>query len=118
MNQTFNCTLINSIKLNPEKSEHLRITLKSDYILEMTYFINGIKIKTVSQHKHFGIIYNKMSFNKHFDYVVSKASKKFGFLKQSALYKSYILSILEYSNVCVILNKFQTLLLEKVQKNN
>jgi hypothetical protein len=64
INNIFKYTVENSMKLNPEKSEHLRISLKNN-ILEKLYYINGTQIKTVSHHKYLGIIYeSKMSFNK------------------------------------------------------
>jgi hypothetical protein len=65
INHIFKYTVENSIKLNPKKFEHLRISLKNN-IPEKLYYINGTQIETASHHKHLGIIYGiQMSFNKH-----------------------------------------------------
>jgi hypothetical protein len=59
----------------------------------------------------------KCLLTKHIDYIIFKASQKLGFLKTISskingetflsFYKSYILSLLEYSKLCVIPNKSQ-----------
>jgi hypothetical protein len=74
-----------------------------------------------------GKIYDtKLSFNTHCDYIISKVSQKFVFLKTICpkvdaktfldLYKAYLLPILEYSNLCFSPNKTQIIKIEKVQK--
>ena len=70
----------NSLKLNPNKSEVLRISFKNTN--EFNYKINNNVINNVSFHKHIGVIYDcKMSFNSHFDYIIQKALKKFAILR-------------------------------------
>jgi hypothetical protein len=107
----------------------MRISLKNNINLTQNYLINNKIIKTVANHKHLGIllIYDtKLCFNFRWDYIVSKAYQKFGFLKticpridaQTFLHlnKTYILPILEYSNLCFTPNKTQIHKIEKVQK--
>ncbi len=68
-----------NLKINSNKTEHLRISLKKNRF--NTYQINGCPINTVQEHKHLGLIFDsKLNFNKHCDMIVNKATKKFGFL--------------------------------------
>ena len=67
-----------------------------------------------------------MSFNLHVNYIVEKANKRYytiRFLSKRLngstllkLFKTYILPILEYSNLCLSYNKTQTQQLESVQR--
>ncbi len=115
----------NSLKLNSEKCKAMRITLKNNELFN--YKINNSVINHVITQKHVGITYDsKMSFNCHTNEIISKALKKFYTLKFLCkrvdgktflrLYKTYILSILEYSNLSVIYTGSQSMCLEKVQK--
>ena len=80
LNIIYNYCLENTLKLNPNKCEHLRITYKN--INPFVYKINNINVNIVENHKHIGIIYDiKMSFNLHIDMIIEKALKKFSILK-------------------------------------
>ena len=68
---------------------------------------------------------SKMSFNQHVNYIVDKANKRYytmRFLSKRLngptllkMYKTYILPILKYSNLCLSYNKTQSQQLESVQ---
>ena len=125
LNSTASYCKENALKLNPNKCEHLRVTLKKcDLPL---YTIGDKNVELVNNHKHVGIIYdNKMSFNLHIDMIIAKALKKFYTLKTICnsidgktflkLYVTYILPILEYSNLCLTLTESQSIRLEKIQR--
>ena len=113
------------LKINENKTKHLRIAFKKVDL--NNYTINKTEIETVENHKHLGVILdNKLNFNKHIDYIVIKAYKKFAMLKRLCaqadgyiflrLYKSYILSILENCNLGIFLSKTNCHRLECVQK--
>ncbi len=91
------------------------------------YTLNDICINSVESHKHLGITYDKkMCFNNHCNDIASKAFSKFNLLKHIChnvngniflkLYKSYILPIVEYSNLCYTPTLTQSTKLEKIQK--
>jgi hypothetical protein len=115
----------NNLVINPSKCETMRFSLKKLPIQE--YMLNDILIKSVDFHKQVGVIYDsKLNFNKHIEMLTKKAIKKFYIIKNICkrvngsvflnLYKTYILPILEYSNLCLTLNKTQTKQLEKIQR--
>ena len=126
MNYLLDYCNANFLTLNPVKCEHLRLTLKKVYNLN-NYVINNTEISEVQFHKHIGVWYDaKLTFNNHCDFIVSKALKKFNLLRVICkyvngstflnLYKTYILPILEYSNLSWFPNKTQSKRLEIVQK--
>jgi hypothetical protein len=115
----------NELKLNAQKTKHLRIELKNSNFCG--HILNDICINSVESHKHLGITYDeKMCFNNHCNDFASKAFSKFNLLKHIChnvngniflkLYKSYILPIVEYSNLCYTPTITQSTKLEKVQK--
>ena len=125
LNKVYNYCNANSLRLNPEKCEFIRFSLKKTNIFE--YEINNTIIKNVDNHKHIGIVYdNKMCFNFHIDMIVEKALKKFYTLRYICkkvnpkvflkLYQTYVLPILEYHNMCVMFTETQSKRLESVQK--
>ena len=126
INQLCKWTVDNDIKLNPQKSKHLRITLKKCNDLPK-YKINSDLIETVEEHEHLGFILDsKLSFNSICNKLVSKAYKKWFLLRYLCskvdgnvflrLYKTYILLILEFCNIVWLPNKSQSNRLEKVPK--
>ena len=115
----------NCLKLNPSKSEYMRIGLKDSELFK--YQLNGIPVRNVLYHKQIGVSYEKnMTFDIHVNEIVAKALKKFGFCKFICkrvdpktflrVYKTYILPIIEYSNLCLVYNKTQLDRIEKIQK--
>ena len=113
------------LKLNAQKTKHLRIGLKncnlSGYVLQ-----NEI-IETVNSHKHLGVTYdNKMSFNFHCNDIINKAYSKYNVMKHICnqvdgqtflrIYKTYILPIIEYSNLCWTPTQTQSDNIEKIKK--
>lgn len=125
LNKVFKFCNENSLKLNPLKCEHLCITYKKQQA--RNYYLNNICIKTIVNHKHIGIIYDtKMLFNSHIDMIIEKALKKYSILKFICnrvngftflrLYFTYVLPILEFSNLSVMLTKSQSDRIELVQR--
>jgi len=115
----------NGLLLNPQKSECLSVSFKK--VCKNNYVINGHNVKNVESHKHLGVVYDtRMLFNEHCDYVVLKAMKKFYTLKLICkrcdgdtflkLYRTYVLPIIEFSNLCFTPNKSQSERFEKIQK--
>ena len=99
----------NYLKLNPIKTELLSIYTKPQLVNSL-YKINNCNIKAVEEHKHLGIILdNKLNFNANVEMIITKSLKKWGILKYLCknydsqtfllLYKTFILPILEHSNV-------------------
>jgi len=97
------------LKINPAKTEHLRIYLRNKSTMG-GYEIQGVPIKQVSYHKHLGVILDeKMNFDKHTACTLSKARQKWAFLQRNIkgagpdtytrMYKSYILPVLEFANI-------------------
>ena len=91
------------------------------------YKINNTVIKSVNLHKHLGLIIDKkLNFYLNTENVISKSYKKWGILKFLckhydyetflALYKTYILPILEYSNTVYTLNNKNIEKIETVQR--
>ena len=125
LNNTVKYCKLNSLKLNSDKCERLRITLKKCDL--PSYKIENANINIVNKHKHIGVIYDsKLNFNFHVDMIVQKALKKFYILRFLCkrvdgqtflkLYMTYILPILEYTNLCLTYTKSQCDRIEKVQK--
>ena len=126
LNQIYCYCAENCLKLNANKTEHMRITLKKNISLN-NYIIDNISVNTVLEHKNVGVIYdNKLTFNPHIDMIVNKALKKFYTLRHLCkrvngkaflnLYKTYILPILEFSNLSIVINETQSVKLEKLRE--
>jgi hypothetical protein len=88
--------------------------------------LNNTNIESFSS-QALGVIYDqKLSFNNNSDSIIPQAFKKFGLLKTICpkingqtflkLYKSYILSILEFCNLCFTPNMSQIISFEKERK--
>jgi hypothetical protein len=71
----------NGIEINPEKTKHLRVSLKNcDSLIK--YNINGIVINEFNEVNHLGIIMdNKLQFNSNCNQIVKKAYKKWATIK-------------------------------------
>ena len=115
----------NFLKLNAEKTKHLRITYKK--YRQHNYTLNNTTIESIPTHKHIGIIYDgKMLFNNHVKLILSNASKRYFTMRYLGkrrdaptllrLYLTYVLPILEYSNLCLVYTKTQSRDLERVQR--
>jgi hypothetical protein len=115
----------NSLKLNSTKTKHLRISFKKHHL--NNYLIDTVDVESVKQHKHLGLIFDdKLLFNAHTDYLITKAYKKFYTLKNCCknvnaetllkMYCVYVLPIIEYSNCCWTPTNTQIEKLEKIQK--
>ena len=120
-----NFCLSNSLRINASKCSQMRITLKNNELFN--YIINDNMIQKVQKQKYVGIIYDeKLSFNDHNDSIINKALKKFSFIKYMSkrlnpkvlkrLYQTYVLPILEYSNLCYSPTQTQNENLESVQR--
>ena len=70
----------NSLKLNAEKCEFMRVSRKSADLF--IYKINRKIVKSVTNHKHIGIFYDsKLTYYSHIDYIIGKALKKYNTLR-------------------------------------
>jgi hypothetical protein len=118
---------VKNLKLNPNKSVHLRFSFKATKDLP-NYTIDSCEIKTKNSHKHLGIfIDNKLNFDEHVEYVVNNCNKKWALLKRLCcyanadvfllLYKLYILTIVEYCIISYIPNSSQVDKLESIQRS-
>ena len=116
----------NFLRLNTEKTKHLRITYKKNE--QYHYALDNTIIESIQSHKHIGIIYDcKMLFNNHIKLILANASRRYftiRFLVKRRdgptllrLYLTYILPILEFGNLCLVLTKTQAQVLEKVQRS-
>ena len=116
----------NGLDLNAKKSVHLRFTLRKD--LDIDYYnINNERIPTKSSHKHLGVtIDDKLCFSEQTQNTVNSCLKKWGYLKKLCkyadsfvflrLYKTYLLPLLEYANLCWVPNNNQCYEIESVQR--
>ena len=116
---------LNHLKVNSSKCKCMRISNKTTTLYK--YNVNGISLDYVLEHKRIGINYDtKMSFKSHINYIIEKTYKKFNLIRflgkdmngstMINLYKTYILPILEYSNLCLTFNMSQNKRLENVQR--
>ena len=98
------------MELNPAKTEEMCFTSKRLYPVHPPLFLNKTMIKSVSSHKHIGVIFSSnMSWHQHIESIVTKASKsvqlfsvlKFKLSRQvlEKIYKSFIRSLLEYADI-------------------
>ena len=86
----------------------MRITYKKNR--QHNYTLNNTTIESIPIHKYIGIIYDdKMLFNNHVRLILSNASKRYFTMRYLGkrrdaptllrLYLTYVLPILEYSNL-------------------
>ena len=97
-----------NLKLNPNKSIHLRISFKNVGDLP-NYSLNNQQIPKKKFHKHLGFLINdKLNLNEQIENTYNACIRKWALLKKICsyanakifllLYKTYILPILEYCN--------------------
>jgi hypothetical protein len=117
----------NKLKLNASKSVHLRFTKRKNLNID-NYVLNDEMIPIKSSHKHLGQKFNNnLSFSEQTEYIVNNCQKKWGFLKKLCkyanheiflrLYKTYLLSLLEYANLCWIPSNIQNAKIESVERH-
>ena len=112
------------LTMNVLKMKHLVIGFKEDNV---TYQMAGRVIDRVTSHKHLGVyIDSRLSFNENTNYMILRASQQIGMIKKIckrcdgwthlALYRTYVLPILEYCFGCWAPTKTQMERKEKVQR--
>ena len=97
--------------LNPAKCVILNCTQSLSPCMA-AYSINNIFLQSVEQHKYLGVfnlLHNSMSWTKHIQEVINKASKTLNFVKRTlyqcepsvkvTAYTTLVRPILEYANV-------------------
>ena len=74
-----------NLHFNESKCALLRFTPRSvDPSYNQTYFINNYPVATKESHKDLGVLISKdLSWEDHYDYMLSKAYKTFGLLRRS-----------------------------------
>ncbi len=93
----------------------------------MTHKINDISVKNVKTHKHLGVILDQnLKFDAFCDLLVKNSFKKWSILKKNYkyadgitflnLYKTHILSVINYCNIACVPNSGQFNRIERVQK--
>lgn len=98
--------LKNSMCLNVNKTKVMRITCSKCPGVPM-YTLNKTHLDIVTEYKYLGVVLNnKLTWNNHVQYIVTKANKMLGFIfsvardlclkAKLALYKAIVLPILEY----------------------
>ena len=100
----------NCLELNVAKCKVMRF-LKCKRPVEVNYFVNDTFLEVVDHFSDLGVIFsNDLSFNRHIDSVVLKASRMIGFIRRTcmkmfdtkaikSLYNCLVLSVLEYNSV-------------------
>lgn len=114
----------NCLHLNISKCKLISFT-RSPRALQYSYNINGTELERVDKIKDLGVYFdNKMSFNDHYNYIVSKGNKLLGFLKRNSrdfkdphtlksLYISLVRSNLEYA--CCIWNPTYVVSINRIE---
>jgi len=83
INNLHSWSVINKIKFHPSKCKHISSTLKREP-LNTTYFLNDTCIEKSDCEKDLGVfINNKLTFTKHHQATISKASQKLGLIKRN-----------------------------------
>ena len=106
----YNWCNLNGMILNTNKCSHITFT-KKKRLTSTKYYIGGSPVNTVETIRDLGIIFDKeLTFVPHIDNIIGKASKMLGFVIRNSkifkkactkisLYKSLVVSILEYASV-------------------
>ena len=90
---------INKLKINIEKTKYMIITRKNNFEA-FSLTINNTILERVESIMYLGIhIDNKLNFNDHIDYTISKIAKQIGFLKRSCKFLSKKYKILVYKSI-------------------
>ena len=98
------------ITFSPSKTKSLTISNKNDRHDNPTLFLNNLPIEEVSSHTYLGLTFsNNLRWNKHIDNITTKAHKRLNMMlplkfkvdraSLETMYKSFVLPILEYSNI-------------------
>ncbi|MCG8035005.1 MAG: reverse transcriptase family protein, partial [Candidatus Thiodiazotropha taylori] len=116
------------MKFHPEKCQVIRINLNKRFESQSSYSLHGHKLEVVDSAKYLGVhLSNDLTWHKHVDATVAKASKTLGFLRRnlsectkpvkSAAYTTLVRPILEYSSPVWDPSSVEDISkLEKVQK--
>ena len=97
------------MKFHPEKCQVIRININKRFERQSTYRLHGHTLEVVDSGKYLGVhLTNDLTWHKHVDATVAKASKTLGFLRRnlsectthvkSAAYTSLVRPTLEYSS--------------------
>ena len=117
----------NHLTLNSDKSKFMLISHSQTQSCP-SFYLNGIELERVQQYKYLGVwISDNLSWEKHVEYICSKARRHLGYLFQTLsphctpqaliyFYRAQVLPIFDYGSILwdPHLNK-QKLMLEKIQ---
>ena len=98
------------VTFNPDKTETLIVSLKTDRPFHPPLVMNGSILNDLNQHKHLGVTFTSdCSWHVHLEIITSKAKKRLAILRGlkykldrkslQKLYFSYIRPIIEYADV-------------------
>ena len=116
------------MKFHPEKCQVIRININKRFERQSTYRLHGHTLEVVDSGKYLGVhLTNGLTWHKHVDATVAKASKTHGFLRRnlsectthvkSAAYTSLVRPTLEYSSAVGAPSSTEDInKLEKVQR--
>lgn len=115
----------NGMIINVSKCCFIKIT-KRKKKFDASYHIDGMRITETPFVRDLGVIIdNKLSFTRHYDLMIEKALKSFGFLRRTCkdlrspktrivIFNALVRSILEYSSV--IWNPYQACYSERIER--
>ena len=97
------------VNFNPNKTESMGISRKSEQSYHSPLFMNNVQIREVDCHKHLGLIISQnLLWNVHVDEIVAKASVRLNIMRSvkylidrrslECVYLSFIRPLLEYAN--------------------
>ena len=115
------------VSFNPQKTETLLISRKTNQTYHPPLYFDGIPIQEVTNHKHLGLIFNNTChWGQHIDYIIDKAYKKLNILRSlkfdldrltlQIMYFSFIRPVLEYGDI--IFDNCPSYFSEKLEKIN
>ena len=98
------------VNFNPQKTETLLISRKTDNNIHPPLYFDNTQVKEVTNHKHLGLLFNNTChWGEHIEMITSKANKKLNVLRTlkfdldrqplQIMYFSFIRPILEYGDI-------------------
>ena len=98
------------VNFNPNKTESLLISRKTQQVPNPTLFFNHLPVNEVTIHKHLGLTFNNtFHWNNHIESIILKANQKLNILRSlkfeldrktlQIMYFSFVRPVLEYADI-------------------